>query len=99
MESWKQAAKFGSSQAHFHLGFEYDVEGGSLASGKKGHLKPRLCRTPWARYDIGKIDAESGTNGQDMTLEKLRLNQVNWRDHLSIGKLLNQLGIIMPCMI
>jgi hypothetical protein len=35
MESWKQAAKFGSSQAHYHLGVEYDVEGGSLASGKK----------------------------------------------------------------
>jgi hypothetical protein len=59
MELWKQAAKLGSSKAHFALGTQYDAEENSKkanvhyeAAAMAGHDK--------ARYNLGQMELGSG---------------------------------------
>jgi TPR repeat protein len=59
VELWKQAAKLGSSEAHFALGCNYDEEGDSKK--EKFHYEAAaMAGNEAARCNIGTMEAQSG---------------------------------------
>jgi TPR repeat protein len=65
MELWKQAAKLGSSEAHFALGCNYDEEGDSKK--EKFHYKAAaMAGHDLARYNLGYLEEQSGNREQAM---------------------------------
>jgi TPR repeat protein len=59
MGLWKQAAKLGSSQAHFQLGAYYD-DGGDLKKAKFHYEAAAMAGNEAARCNLGTMEAHSG---------------------------------------
>ena len=61
IDLWKEAAKFGSNEAHFYLGMIYDEdEGGDLKKAKFHCEAAAMAGHEVARYKIGSLEAKSG---------------------------------------
>jgi TPR repeat protein len=59
MELWNQAAKLGSSSAHFHLGIMYH-EGGNMKKEKFHYEAAAMAGHEVARNNLGTMEAQSG---------------------------------------
>jgi hypothetical protein len=59
MELWTQAAKLGSSQAHFHLGSTYE-DGGDIKKAKYHYEVAAMAGDESARYNLGIMEGKSG---------------------------------------
>jgi hypothetical protein len=59
MELWTQAAKLGSSHAHFHLGSTYE-DGGDLKKSKFHYEAAAMAGDESARYNLGLMEGKSG---------------------------------------
>jgi TPR repeat protein len=55
IELWKQAAKLGSSQAHYHLGNSYR-EGGDLKKAKFHYEVAAMAGHDVARHNLGFME-------------------------------------------
>jgi tetratricopeptide (TPR) repeat protein len=58
-ELWTQAAKLGSSRAHFNLGNAY-YRGGDMTKAKFHYEAAAMAGDESARYNIGTMEAQSG---------------------------------------
>jgi TPR repeat protein len=58
-ELWTQAAKLGSSKAHFNLGNTYHA-GGDLKKAKCHYETAAMAGHEGARYNLGTMEAQSG---------------------------------------
>jgi TPR repeat protein len=56
---WKQAAKLGSSKAHYNLGCSYD-DGGDLKKAKFHYEAAAMAGDEVARCNLGTLEAQSG---------------------------------------
>jgi TPR repeat protein len=61
MELWKQAAKLGSSKAHYELGVYYN-EGGDSKKAKIHYEAAAMAGHEVARYNLGCMDFHSGND-------------------------------------
>jgi TPR repeat protein len=59
MELWTQAAKLGSSQAHFHLGSTYE-DWGDIKKAKFHYEAAAIAGDESARYNLGIMEGKSG---------------------------------------
>ena len=82
VELYARAAELGFSKAHYSLGMHYKKVG-DMKKAKFHYETAAMAGHDGARYNLGGLEAQSGN------LE---------RELLSIGILLHQLGIIMPCI-
>jgi hypothetical protein len=73
---WTQAAKLGSSQAHFQLGTEY-YDGGDLKKAKFHYEAAAMAGHDDARYNLGYIESELGNQSRALKHWKIAASAGN----------------------